>query len=181
MQTCSSTFSYVLIAHFTTMPSKLHPGPTVSRAATKQLTPTRIPATLATPSTDQDQDFEEGRNGDIVYAMIPRIDSELGLDAEGNFAYADLSQSDVVARQSSRSKSGMHDSELEDRVADKRKGMSFAEIDRREKRAVFQLGPVRRAMRHLPYSAILMREDVMQTARRYSETLFVNCQALPHP
>ena len=120
------------------MPSKLHPT-AVTRSGTMQLAPTRVPATFtspdAPPSSDQDQDHEDGK-GDIVYAMIPRIDADLGLDADGNFTYADLSQS-AVSRQSSRSKSRMHDSELEDIVADKRKGMSFAEIDRREKRAVF--------------------------------------------
>jgi len=144
--------------------------------------------------------------------MVPKIESDLGLDAEGNFTFADLSAFAVV-RQSSRlvlphvlvftylnsshvllyysiltlykstasisflrsmrfaariaiSKS---DPLLEEQAADRRKKMSFAEIDGREKRAVFQLGPVHRAKRHLPYSAILMREDVLHISRRYME------------
>ena len=102
-----------------------------------------------------------GEKADTVFAMIPHIESDFGLDVDGNFTAFDFSAS-TFARQSSQrhTRTTMHDVESEDLVADQRQKTTFAEIDGREIRAVFQLGPVRRAVRHLPHSAILMREDV---------------------
>ena len=60
-------------------------------------------------------------------------------------------------------------SDLEDAVMDRRKKMSYMDITSREKREVFSLAVVKRAMRHLQFSKILMSEEVLQTARRFME------------
>jgi len=60
-------------------------------------------------------------------------------------------------------------SDLEDAVMDRRKKMSYMEIDGREKREVFGLAVVKRSMRHLQFSKILMSEEVLQTSRRFME------------
>lgn len=43
------------------------------------------------------------------------------------------------------------------------------QIDNREKRAVFSLNVVKRAMRHLPYSSILMTDTILEISKRYME------------
>jgi hypothetical protein len=57
---------------------------------------------------------------------------------------------------------------MEDSVQDIER-MSFAEIAGDEKRQVFQLGAVRRSMRHLPFGAIFMSEEILTLSKRFME------------
>jgi len=52
---------------------------------------------------------------------------------------------------------------------DSRKTMHYVEVDDKEKRAVFGLGVVKRAMRSLPYNNIMMSKYSLTTAKQYMQ------------
>ena len=58
---------------------------------------------------------------------------------------------------------------LEDDEMDKRESMTFVEVTASEKRDVFQLPAVRRSMRYLQFSSVLMSSEMLHLSQKFME------------
>jgi len=103
-----------------------------------------------------------GAADDSSLAEIPRIQSHTRLNSSGDFV-------ESTAGLSNTHRSSISSVQVENDVMDRRQGMSFTEIGNREKRDVFQLGAVRRNMRHLDYADLLLTKEALALAQRFME------------
>jgi len=94
-------------------------------------------------------------------AAVPRIQSRTRLNSAGDFVEEDYDLSNTL------SSVGSH--RLENDIMDRRRGVSFREIGVDEKRDVFQLGAVRRSMRNLDYSELLLTKEALALSLKYME------------
>lgn len=99
------------------------------------------------------------------YAVVPSLHSRMALNSKGRFV-----EMEEEAFQFQRTLSSVRSSfKEEDSMMDRRKNMSFMEIDIHEKRAVFSLDVVRRSMRYLKYSSILMSPSSHVVSQKFME------------
>ena len=97
-------------------------------------------------------------------ANVPKLDN-IVLDADGVFVPKALIRKSASVR-SSKAETSFN---REDSVMDRRRAVSYVNVSNQEKRDVFKLAAVRRSMRHLHYSSILMSDEVLILANKYLE------------
>ena len=123
--------------------------------ATKQ-----SPSHPSTAGAEMD-DCDNENDGD--YAQVATMNSGLRLNATGDF------EEIPIQPQTSLSNTNNASFRLEDSVMDKRRSISFRQVSGAEKRAVFQLGAVRRNMRHVEHAQMLLSEEALKLSNKFME------------
>jgi len=137
---------------------------------------------MPSASIDTSDDLEVGRSRGYIqsadteqvlappstFAKVPRLASNLGLDETGQF---------VEHAEPLRFSSSSHLSMREDMAMDRKRDMTFLEIDSREKRAIYSLPVVKRAMRECPGPPNNVAKGPGATLRQRSAPLVQNARA----
>ena len=110
-------------------------------------------------------------------AVVLHIENNVRLDATGSFVsteFEPVERHNGVASQRSRRGTALaklsESTRMEESVMDRVRKMSFRDISSDEKRAVFQLPSVRRSMRHLNHSHVLLRPEILEISSKYMES-----------